>query len=86
MDVARRKAEKKYWKIMGELVAGGMTLDQARDKMYQDLIGAGEVKAADELRRYQDIIHPVMKQRQSPPARNTETPGQNERNERFDHN
>ncbi len=61
------KIEMLYWFRIGELMVGGITMDQAREKLYQDFINSGDVEAATALRQYQDIVHPLKTNNQQPP-------------------
>ncbi len=54
-----RDAQKAYWLRIGELTADGLTPEQAREKLYQDLVANGEAKTAKALREFQDIVHPL---------------------------
>jgi hypothetical protein len=54
-----RDLEMQYWRRIGELMAGGLTKEQAREKMYQDLIDKGDPEGAKEMREYQDKVHPL---------------------------
>jgi len=70
---AIKRVEAMYWLRISELMAEGFTLEQAREKIYQDLLEKGDLEAAKALRAYQDIIHPLKTgNRQPPPA--TEPP------------
>jgi hypothetical protein len=58
-DRAKKKLEVDYWLKIGELMAGGMTEEQAREKIYRDLIEKGDIAGAKMMRRYQDYVHPL---------------------------
>lgn len=58
-DHKMRILEIQYWLRIGELMSGGLTKEQAREKMYQDLIDKGDVEGAKEMREYQDKVHPL---------------------------
>ena len=45
----------------------GLTAEQARDKIYQDLIKERKMDSAKALRQYQDIIRPVNNRDKTPP-------------------
>jgi hypothetical protein len=62
-----KKAEKYYWYHIGVLIAGGLTPEQAREKVYQNLIERGDLEGAKALRAYQDVVHPVKAGNQSIP-------------------
>jgi len=68
-----RTVQKAYWFTIGELTALGLTEEQARDKLYQELIAQGETKAAEALRAFQDVIHP-LKPPGSPPPESPQPP------------
>ena len=51
--------EARYWSDIGRLEAEGFSEEQAREKLYQDLVDADNPEAAEMLRRYQDIVHPI---------------------------
>lgn len=54
-----KKVEKDYWFRIGVLVATGLTKEEAREKIYQDLLEKGDIKRAKLLREFQDLVHPV---------------------------
>jgi transposase len=62
-----RGLERTYWLRMAGLMAEGFTLDQAREKVYQDLLEKGDLKGAKMMREYQDVIHPLKPGDQLPP-------------------
>jgi hypothetical protein len=61
MESEIKKAEMWYWFRIGILKAEGLTVEQAREKMYQDLIDKGSLKAAKLMREFQDKVHPLGK-------------------------
>ncbi|MFC2072882.1 hypothetical protein ACFLUU_09370 [Chloroflexota bacterium] len=63
-----RNVEAQYWIRIGELMAEGLTSEQAREKMYQDLQDNGDLKGAKAMRAYQDIVHPLKDGDQDPPT------------------
>jgi hypothetical protein len=67
IELKAREAQIWYWLHIGSLMAEGLTTEQAREKMYQDLIEKGNQKAAEALRAFQDKIHPLKKNDQAPP-------------------
>ena len=67
-EKAMRDMEKAYWSRIGELMAGGITMEQAREKVYQDLVDKGDIKGAKMVRGYQDFVHP-SKADAKPPQR-----------------
>jgi hypothetical protein len=63
-----KKTEMYYWLRIGVLVAGGLTREQAREKMYQDLLKKGDISGAKMLREFQDRVHPVKSDSDLPPT------------------
>jgi hypothetical protein len=68
LDAEKKKTEIYYWLRIGSLVAQGLTMDQAREKMYQDLLKKGDIKGAKILRIFQDRVHPVKPDSDLPPT------------------
>jgi site-specific recombinase XerD len=66
LDVEKKKTEKFYWLRIVALMAEGLTMEQAREKMYQDLLKKGEIKSAKMLREFQDRVHSVKPDSQIP--------------------
>jgi hypothetical protein len=65
---AKREAEVAYWLRIAALMAGGITMEQARERIHQDLIDKGDVAGAKMVREYQDVIAPLKAHGQpSPP-------------------
>jgi hypothetical protein len=62
-----KKAEVLYWLRIGALKTEGLTTEQAREKMYRDLIEKGNQKGAKALRAFQDKVHLLKKNDQAPP-------------------
>ncbi len=55
-----KKVEIQYWLKIGELMAENkITVEQAREKMFKDMLNSGHTKEAQALRTYQNIIHPL---------------------------
>jgi hypothetical protein len=69
-----KKAEIIYWFRISELIAGGITMEQAREKVYQDLIEKGDLEGAKALRAYQNVVHPVKADDQLPPPLPSQPP------------
>ncbi len=70
IDSNKKKRETLYWKKIATLMAEGLTKDQAREKIYLDLINSGNLEGAKKVRDYQNIIHPLKtgnQQLHSPP-------------------
>jgi hypothetical protein len=52
---------------MAELMGEGLTLEQAREKVYQDLLKKGDLERAKMMRAFQDVVHPLKPGDQTPP-------------------
>jgi hypothetical protein len=63
---AAKKLERIYWSRIAELMVEGKTVEQGREKIYQDLLEKGDIEGAKSMRKYQDIIHP-LKNNNPPP-------------------
>ena len=59
IEKANKEVEVRYWLRIGSLMADGLTTEQAREEMYQDLIQKGDAEGASKLRKYQDYVHPL---------------------------
>ena len=44
----------------------GKTMEQGREKIYQDLLDKGDIEGAKMMREYQDRIHPLKNNNQPP--------------------
>jgi len=62
-----KRMEVSYWKNIATLMMEGISREQAREKMYRDLLDNGNVEGAKALRAYQDITDPLKPRRQEPP-------------------
>lgn len=59
-------AERVYWGRIASLITGeGLTITQARERIYQDLVDKGDVEGARLIRTYQDRIHPLTVKNQN---------------------
>jgi hypothetical protein len=67
VESLKRRLEKTYWLRMAGLMAEGFTLEQAREKVYQDLLERGDLEGAKMMRAYQDVVHPLKAGDQAPP-------------------
>jgi hypothetical protein len=67
VESAKRNAEIAYWFRVAGLVAEGLTVEQAREKIYQDLVGKGDLEGARMVREFQDRVHPLRIDRKVPP-------------------
>jgi AraC-like DNA-binding protein len=67
IDSELRKTTITYWLRIGILMAKGLTKEEAREKMYRDLLEKGDIKGAKMLREFQDRVHPVNPDSKVPP-------------------
>ena len=74
IEKAMNDAEKEYWIRIGSLTTGGLTREQAREKIYQDLLAKGDIEGAKMVRAFQDRVHPVTKSRPTAPPRSHPPP------------
>jgi hypothetical protein len=59
-------AERAYWSRIANLITGdGLTMTQARERIYQDLVDKGDIEGAKMIRAYQDRIHPLPRKNRS---------------------
>ncbi len=65
---ATRKMEASYWLRIGELMVEGLTKEQAREELYQDVLGKGDLKVAKSFREFQNTVHPPKVGDQSLPS------------------
>ena len=68
LETEMKKAETYYWYRIGVLKAEGLTQEQAREKIYQDLVNKGDLKQAKMIREFQDKVHPLKDGDQLPPS------------------
>ncbi len=68
LESKMKDLEKTYWIRVAELKGKGLTEEQARKKIYQDLLDTGDLKGARMMRAYQDMIHPLKGNSQEPPT------------------
>jgi FixJ family two-component response regulator len=61
-----KSTEIMYWLRIGALMVDGLTADQAREKMYQDLLQKGDEKMARMVREFQDKVHPLENRGKAP--------------------
>lgn len=54
-----RKVEVMYWFRIGILKSEGLSIEQAREKIYKDLVDKGDLEGAKIMREFQDRIHPL---------------------------
>jgi hypothetical protein len=60
-----------------------MTEEQAREKIYRDLIEKGDIAGAKMMRRYQDYVHPLGGAGTRPKASPNKAQGKDQDNCRF---
>jgi hypothetical protein len=63
---ATKKLERTYWLRIAELMVEGKTVEQGKEKIYQDLLDNGDIAGAKSMRKYQDIIHPLKNNNANP--------------------
>lgn len=68
LESKKRNLEISYWFRVANLVAEGLTPEQAREKIYKDLLEKGDLKGARMIRAYQGVIHPMKADDQDPPT------------------
>ncbi len=59
IESERKKTEISYWLHIGSLMAVGFTKEQARERMYEDVVGKGNPEVAKAFRQFQDKVHPL---------------------------
>jgi len=62
-----KNLEKLYWSRIAVSIGEGLTVEQAREKIYQDLVDKGDLEGAKMVRKYQDMIHPLKSDNREPP-------------------
>jgi hypothetical protein len=67
LDKQKRETEIFYWMRIVALMSGGLAKEEAREKIYQDLVAKGDIKCAKLLRAMQDQGHPIKQADQMPP-------------------
>ena len=75
--VRARQAEKKYWKMIARERSEGLTPEQARENIYQDLINWGQPELAAAVRKYQDRVHLLKLKKETPPPQPETLHGEN---------
>jgi hypothetical protein len=68
LNAEKKKTEISYWIRIVALMATGLTMEQAREEMYRDLLKKGDTKSAKMLREFQDRVHPLKPDSNLPPA------------------
>lgn len=74
IEKEKKSTETLYWVRIGTLIAAGLTQDQAREKIYQDLLDKGNLKVAKMMREFQDKVHPVQPDDQMSPSSPSQPP------------
>jgi hypothetical protein len=69
IDSHMKKIETFYWISIATLMAEGLTAEQAREKICQDLLDKDDLEGAKKMREYQDIVHPLKTGDQLPPPK-----------------
>jgi hypothetical protein len=67
LEAKSKRAEKRYWIHIGELMAEGNTEEQAREKMYQFFLDNGDPEGAKKMRTFQNFVHPLKTEDQGQP-------------------
>ncbi len=67
LDKKKKQIEIEYWLRIARLKGQGLTEEQAREKLFRDLIRKGDLIGAKKLREYQNSVHPLRKQPKAPP-------------------
>jgi hypothetical protein len=66
LNTEKKKTEISYWIRIVALMAQGLTMEQAREKIYQDVLKKGDTKSAKMLREFQDRVHPLKSDSEVP--------------------
>jgi hypothetical protein len=74
LESEMKQTEMFYWIRIGNLMADGFTQEQAREKMYQDLLDKGDLKVAKAMREFQDKVHPLKTNGQENPTASSPQP------------
>ncbi len=59
-----RGTVKQYWLRVFTLMAGGLSEEQAREKIYQDIVDRGDLEMAKKVREFQNRFHPIKDNKQ----------------------
>jgi hypothetical protein len=71
---SKRETEIAYWLRIGILESEGLTCEQAREKVYQDLLAKGDLEKAKRFREFQDKVHPPSKNKPETPPPSPQPP------------
>jgi hypothetical protein len=74
LESEMKQTEMFYWIRIGNLMADGFTQEQAREKMYQDLLDKGDLKVAKAMREFQDKVHSLKTNGQENPTASSPQP------------
>jgi hypothetical protein len=59
--------QKVFWVRIARLMMDGSTKEEAREKLYQELLGKCDLEVAKLFREFQDKVHPVKSDSEVPP-------------------
>ena len=68
VEAGMKEIEISYWYRIGVLMTEGLTPEEAREKIYQNLLQKGDLKGAKTIRVFQDKYHPLKTNDQMPPS------------------
>jgi hypothetical protein len=54
---AARAEERRYWRLIGSMMKGGLTAAEAGERLYQGVLKNGDPGTADKLRQFQVRVH-----------------------------
>jgi hypothetical protein len=63
-----KELETLYWSKIVRLMFDGLTEEEAREKLYQDVLGKGDLKVGKSFREFQNRVHPLKVGDQSLPS------------------
>jgi hypothetical protein len=67
VKLAAKRTERVYWLRIAILMGDGLSPEQGREKIYQDLVAGGDLEGARMVREFQDRVHPVKDNGRAPP-------------------
>ena len=62
-----KSVEATYCFRIGVLMGEGLTIEQAREKIYKDLLDKGDLRLAKMMREFQNRVHPLRPEDKSLP-------------------
>ena len=74
LEAEEKEAEIYYSTQIGHLMADGITMEQAREKIHQDFLEKGDLKRAKMIREFQDKVHPLKTNGQITPPSTPQPP------------